>query len=65
MTIKSYTTGLLIFALLGFNSFVLADQATIEFTCIEKAGTLDLSDEKYEEYIDRCIADAEKKAASD
>ena len=65
MTIKLYAPGLLIFGLLGFNPVVLADQATIEFTCIEKAGTLDLSDEKYEEYIDRCIADAEKKVTSD
>ena len=65
MTIKLHAPGLLIFALLVFNSFVLADQATIEFACIEKAGTLDLSDEKYEEHIDQCIADAEKKAASD
>ncbi|MCW8962526.1 MAG: hypothetical protein OQL16_01925 [Gammaproteobacteria bacterium] len=65
MIIKSYATGLLIFVLTGFNSDTLADQATIEFICIEKAGTLDLTDEKYDEYIDQCIAEAEKKAASD
>ena len=65
MTKKLYAMAFLPFVVFGFNTAVFAADEEIENACIEKADEQNVPDEKYDEFLAKCIEDASKQAKSE